>query len=352
MLQVVALALRYPTYNFTAWSDSASALKSIQTWLDDISVDGGLGELEDLRCFPLGQRPNNLLLRKVQAHTELASLPNSSLMPAIGNWVADIAAKAAEANDLPCIKETATDIVHWPHLQSENLFMFCQYLIEVTKAVAELKRVHQHRRDEICLESSCDPTDWVLLQPSQEGCTCVDLPWHLPPGKKQYQWPTWHLQSLMDWCRLLQWPAPSEEWHAISGVTFLELLVNYVVCSGRLPPVPLQEAPQREYVDPLTAEGILCPIILRETVVAFVATVKALDKLCGCQTWPSPRHHRIHCLSFLGVRDGRKGLLIRPVFPRANETARLLGKVLENDCGEHLRTFAPKQCCQAPNTGE
>ena len=169
LLQVVALALRYPTYNFTAWSDSASALKSIQTWLDDISVDGGLGELEDLRCFPLGQRPNNLLLRKVQAHTELASLPNSSLMPAIGNWVADIAAKAAEANDLLCIKETATDIVHWRHLQSENLFMFCQYLIEVTKAVAELKRVHQHRRDEICLESSCDPTDCMGTVATQSG---------------------------------------------------------------------------------------------------------------------------------------------------------------------------------------
>ena len=87
----------------------------------------------------------------------------------------------------------------------------------------------------------------------------------------------------MEWARLLQRPVhrhPPEYYH-LSRITFLELMINYVICSKRLPPARTTLQGRQCHVDPLQEKGMLHLVVLRESLVSFR---------------PSARRHRLHCL--------------------------------------------------------
>ena len=144
--------------------------------------------------------------------------------------------------------------------------------------------------------------------------------------------------------RQLQWPPATAKpaVHALTGITFLELLANFVVCTGRLPPLRVDTSAKPGWVDLVDCGGILRPVVLRDVLLGFLAAVKSLDKLLGIRCWPSQRHHRLHCLTIFGHRDGRKGLLLRPKLPCLKQTGDVVSKLVETGCGEVLREVALK----------
>ena len=352
LVQVVLLASRHQQYMFQEWTDSSSALQCLEAWLGGRSVssiEAPIGDLLLLQLLP-ARRPPNLRLLKVQAHQDFKDLPDSELLPAVGNWAADEAAKAAEKSDLCCVPDYVNAIADWTQLQEDRFFMFCQYLLELMTAVVALRKQHRdvqrpgHRHDHD--EGTAADRLWLALQPTV-STWCVDLPFCLgmPLSPAQHTWPEWFLMSLLEWGRLLQWPTADQKpaCHHLSGITYLELLVNYVVCTKRLPPLRITWQEKSCYVDPLQAEGILQPVIVRESLVNFLAGIACLDKRLGFKLWPSARHHRLHSLEAYGDVNGRKGLLDRPVLHRIDTTGRLLGDLLQNSCGEILRSFSLKQ---------
>ena len=349
LVQVVLLADRYDCYTFQAWSDCSSALQCMQTWLDGMPRSAIAAPVGDLFQLLPDQRPANLQLHKVKAHQDFKGLNDQEFVAARGNWAADLTAKAAEKADLSCVPDYANEIAEWSQNQEANLFMFCQYLLEVTKAVADIRKRRQ--RTALSLTSAVEDgsgveQQWLALQP-RGASWCVDLPFSIgqPPRKQPLQWPDWFLLSLLEWGRLLQWPQTDQThaYHHLSGITFLELMVNYIVCTKRLPPLRSTWQGLACYVDPLQAEGILQPVVVRELLVNFLAAIAALDKRIRGKLWPSQRHHRLHSLESYGETNGRKGLLDRPFLPHVEETGSVLGALLQNSCGETLRTYSLKQ---------
>ena len=105
-------------------------------------------------------------------------------------------------------------------------------------------------------------------------------------------------------------------------MTFLELLDNFVVVSGCLPPVCLRGSAgtRRTYVDALSPEGCLEPVPLRESIVAFVAIAHFVRKHVAVNAWPSAVHSKLRTLQLLGQTSTRKGVLKRPVMEQRQAT--------------------------------
>ena len=349
LVQVARLANRHPEYIFQTWTDSSSALQCLTAWLHGREIQTITAPVGDLLQHLPNQRPGNLQLFKVKAHQTFHDLADEDLPVALGNWAADEAAKAAEKADLSCVPEYVQEVADWYQEQESRFYMFCQYLLELTKAVTRLRKTAgagaATPRGTTELEAP-QAQQWRALQPTLPTC-CVDLPFHVgPPKRKQIPaWPEWFLLSILEWGRELQWPqaANTDGYHHLSGITFLELMVNYVVCTKKLPPVRSTWQGETCYVDPLQAAGILQPIVVRESLVNFLAAVACLDKRLGMRIWPSARHHRLHCLECFGEVNGRKGLIDRPILPRLDLTCRVLGELLQTSCGESLRSFSLKQ---------
>ena len=144
------------------------------------------------------------------------------------------------------------------------------------------------------------------------------------------------------WLRQLWWSEPDGELQRFSGITYLELLVNFVLVTARLPPRTVKDpVTKKQAVVELTArEGILMPANLREMLSAFSIMVAQTCKRC---TWNPLKHkHRKICsLVYLGVGKPRKGLQRRPALPREQETGEQLFKVLcSSSPGEALRDLA------------
>ncbi|CAE7736117.1 unnamed protein product, partial [Symbiodinium sp. CCMP2456] len=350
LVQTAIIATDHPEHVFHVWADSSSALRTLQAWLDcspeEAPPPSPAGDI--LALLP-ARRPCNLALHKVKSHQNLREAPPTELLYALGNHVADTAAKAAEKDDLPGLRNQLDSVAQWCGEQEENLFAFFQYLLEVTKAVANLRSG---------LDQQVADNSWAEADEAgrlQQWCALngPEQRYFLPPAgpadptraiQQQTAWPPQFLHCLYSWSQQLRWPAADATFtpHKLAGITFLELLTNFVVCTGRLPPVQLKSGTALQWIELTDATGILHPVVLRDVLLGFLAAVRCLDKALGVRCWPSQRHHRLHCLRLFGHRDGRKGLLLRPLLPQALSTGDLVAKIATSCCGEVLRDFALK----------
>ncbi|OLQ09235.1 hypothetical protein AK812_SmicGene7188 [Symbiodinium microadriaticum] len=211
----------------------------MQKWLDSpFGAQPPLSSAGDLLALLPRYRPTNYRLQKVKSHQDLAAVPLDELLPAIGNHVADVAAKGAEAADMPGLSEQLTAVANWYDEQEANLFTFFQYQLELTKAVGNLTNAAAHATADNQSGIADDNEilgQWCALQDSSQQFSGP------PPGpadamsriSRQTTWPPEFLQSLYAWCQQLQWPAAetSASPHTLAGITYLELFTNFVVCT-------------------------------------------------------------------------------------------------------------------------
>ena len=165
----------------------------------------------------------------------------------------------------------------------------------------------------------------------------LELPLQWPQAPR---WPQWFLINLWTWRQTLVWPQQTDRrLQRGEGITFLELLLNFVVVTCRLPPVSSEL--DDSMADPLSPDGILRPLTLRELVTNLVSATDYLTRACGQAFWGVKRHHRIYTLTLLGERSPRKGLRRRPGMLAERHTAELLVKVIQNaHSPEIVRDFA------------
>ena len=141
------------------------------------------------------------------------------------------------------------------------------------------------------------------------------------------------------WLALLQWP-PLEDFDIDitqdSGISFFELLVNMMVCTGNLMPIPL--CPGERYTDyclyPSDQEALL-PISQKTVncqVHAFEKFIRQLENLAGCTVIPPyPKNVKQPCKSLLrlGFHPKAAGVSRRPVIPKAKETMKIVSEYLD-----------------------
>ena len=136
--------------------------------------------------------------------------------------------------------------------------------------------------------------------------------------------------------------SPRQDKHR--GISYLELLLNFVATECVLPP-KLQGRPGRGiYLDLLQGPGRLCPFALKEVMLTFVAALKTLTRVTGVQLLRSKAHHRIRSLSmYPGEGLGRKGILDRAQMQELQRTSELLEGYMAAKALEGLRSFCLQQ---------
>ena len=153
-------------------------------------------------------------------------------------------------------------------------------------------------------------------------------------------WPPWFTQPLWNWLHGLGWASVAPRADRLRGITYLELMVNFIVTAGILPPLLRGRSGKGKYVSLLYGDGRLCNFTAQESLLTFVAAVKALTRVAGDYLLPAAPHHRIMTLSmFPSEANGRKGLLDRPTFGHQQSTFELLRSFLDQKSAECLRHF-------------
>ena len=328
------------------WSDSQNALQAIINATKGATMPRDLSFCADLVPANLEMLMRGATFHKVKAHQQLepCSLdgPSWPLVAPLGNAIADEAAKAALRNDLDIADETCARVAHWRVQQAEYYYLFCQFLVQLTLLVVPARREDRSKAAKaLSAETATNPAClWLGLQPSLEFATVRVL---FPDGWEQRhsEWLQWYTSALFLWLKQLRWPNGLPPDRTYAGTTFFELLINFVITTGVLPPVRSQTSSQGSWTNLLEATGVMLPVVVREMIVQLISTVDRIRKVDGIEVWPSPRHHKIRSLQPCDQGTPRKGLLFRPWLPSVQLTSTALKNVLTSDCpGECLREIA------------
>ncbi|CAE7442603.1 unnamed protein product [Symbiodinium sp. CCMP2592] len=308
LCQAAWVAQSFPQGQITIWSDSQTALK-LSRALQQQTAETNHFASDLIADVPAG----------VFESTKLRRLYSSKGRPP------DVA------------QDTCAEVAAHYQEQHDRFLAYCQYQVE-------LLRVAKPLRAEACREQKLNyqVEDLTRLAVSNRWNQLQLLPAvteHEETISERLSASRDYKTALKEWSSLLVWPSEVRFDHAFIGVTFLELMINFIVCAGMLPRVGARSA--QDGVDLLSAQGILQPVVLRELVVSFIASISWSEKAERCTWFDSPPHRRIRSLEFAGLCTARKGLLKRPVMPRYGETIRCAYKVLTSQSpGETLRDAA------------
>ena len=253
-------------------------------------------------------------LQKVKSHhQDLDQVPDGLLRAALGNLKADDAAKAARAQDLSCVLEAADRVASWREQQARMLKKYFVYLVELAQLVVPVKQsLLRADRDSVPqLDIGVARSRWLS---HNDG---VGLPSVLPDLGADIllvlQWPPWFTETVWRWAGSLLWPPVGSQTSSVPGVTYLELMVNFIVCEGILPPRLCRRGHHRRWINLCLGQGLLSPVVVTELLLTFVAVIRSLSRRTQQVLLQGKAHNGIRSLCPLSSEQGgRKGLQIRP----------------------------------------
>ncbi|CAE7774452.1 unnamed protein product, partial [Symbiodinium sp. CCMP2456] len=259
LLQAGRIASSIPALPSLVGSDSQFGLRA-QSRLQacpELPRESNVADLGDgdvANWFPASLRGH-----KVQAHRCLRDVPTDELVCAAGNFAADLAAKQALQNDLPLAGSICSEIAAWRREQGHVVVPARRALRQQTVGAAAGPGLTN------CGEFS----QWLAFSPEE---TQPLTPRAFPAeGFPTGGWPLWFLEKIWQWVFQLQWGRQDHLDKRDRGITYLELLANFVVCTAACPPVPGDGA--KVMLDQLATEGILQPLYVRNAIAFMVQAV-------------------------------------------------------------------------------
>ena len=276
-------------------------------------------------------------LCKIASHQKLEDLWGLPCWLAAGNAAADSAAKLALMDDFDFVVDRLDTAAQYLREQKDYLRLVWAYLLQLSET--ENQRIKAVR-------SASAPTDEVPTTASSSTCLAKweqlnegsFVTWALPPSSREVllacSWPPWYTLPLWSWLRQLRWRRTEAVHRRVPGITYVELLLDFVVSTGVLPPDSLA-ASNREATAPRQWTR---PFTVRMLVHNFVETIGQLERLCGYSLW-GPRRKKVFSLQYLNVDNPRRGLQYRPFIRDGPTVGTLLQKVLVTDSVDSLQRF-------------
>ena len=346
LLQVCILALREPHVSYHVHVDSAYALQFLdRLGLSRVTGKGPATDVDLCEWTGVWVKPNNVFCHKVRSHSDLHAAPVSVARHALGNAMADMAAKAARQRDAP-------------------------FLYDILDAIDERQRIHQDMlRSYLAYQQTC-------AQIASAAIACdnkVDPEGVMPQGTEMEQlaewdalvpaslmqlvypelqttwleaspWPPWYTRALWEWCTELRWPAASDAPKQLAGVTLLELLADFMATTGFAPPVGSVAGAQAS-IPLMSAAGRVLPVSLKELVITLSAGIKYLESVSKTSLMLGVSYKRVPCLRVLGCHASRRGYIPRPQLASQGEAGRLVLAFLKSDnqaevVRKHLKPFS------------
>ncbi|CAE7237381.1 unnamed protein product [Symbiodinium sp. CCMP2592] len=340
VLQAIRAAWTGGFVDLEIWTDSQYVL---QLWQAGSASPGDPNY--DLSVQLLHWRAPSIRLRKVASHQNLDTLTGMAQWHAAGNHVVDLAAKAAVRADLDLVTNILDAAAQHVSSQTDVLLLFWRYLLALSLAESRLLRLQQAPplgSEELPTAGQDDDAgaqqqrrglqSWLCLNQGQSAVS--NLPDLMRPVMLACSWPPWFTVPLWKWLRALRWQSLPPRSRAPDGVTYLELLVDFVVSTGVVPPESLEQAvsvsvPQTTWPRPVTT---------RTWTHVLVEAVRQLERLSRLQIW-GPKRNKVFSLRHLQVATARHGLPCRPIFQQPRVVGDLLQAVLRQGSTTPLQQY-------------
>ena len=295
--------------------------------------------------------PNIHRLVKVKAHENICledGLEKSWLK--LGNLIADEAAKASITNEITEIKELAKSIFSHNQNQKKALRSVFQYLIDFNKL--SQKDSKQNPEDDVTPPEkdgqTSDKQNNPLVnkkksfQSIAESWKVLD-PIHIPfiqPTDELLLCCSWGMEVAFDvyqWAQTIKWPTCKEPMKGDCGITFLELLANFLLVTGKTIPVTIKRLGTRITWAPfLSEQALIQPQRTRSAMAQAVvldSIIQQLNRIFNFALFPIPKRIGIKSLSHFGhcTLQKRTGYVCRPELQHTKETIFLVNSFL-SDC--------------------
>ena len=166
-------------------------------------------------------------------------------------------------------------------------------------------------------------------------CTDVTFPadWTIFHAGTMGAYFTW---SLYGWLHTLQWPEDGMHPDTADGVTWLELLVNFVVVSGTLPPLAVLHDTKPRHVPQSDPLAMATPQSLTTVAQNFSCTSLQLQRLLGRTVLEGNLSRKIFTLGAVAQSaQPRKGLDRRPRMRELARTGEALNAIVADNYSFH-----------------
>ena len=293
-------------------------------------------------------------LVKVKAHEDicLADGVEKSWLK-LGNLLADEAAKASLVNEISEIKDLAKNIFSHNQSQRKSLHSVFKYLVDFNKLS---QKDAKQREDREIIPSNPDgqnnaSQDQQLVN-RKMSFTLVAETWkisdpiHIPfaqPTNDLLLCCSWGMEVAFDvyqWAQTIKWPSCKEPLKGDCGITFLELLANFLLVTGKTIPVTIKRlgtritwAPfnsEQAYIQPQRARSAMAQAVVLDSII------QQLNRIFNMAIFPMPKRIGIKSLSHFGhcTLQKRTGYVCRPELKHTKETIFLVNAFL-NDCRDN-----------------
>ena len=147
-------------------------------------------------------------------------------------------------------------------------------------------------------------------------------------------WPPWFTFAIWRWLQERRWSDSVRQGRCHFGVSYLELLVDFVVQTGVCPPDSLQ-ASLRDTTQPLFWTRTFT---VRQLTHNLVEAVRQLERLSGQRLF-GPKRNKVFSLRMLGHQTACHGLSRRPYMKNCETVGALLQSVLAQNSVEPIQRF-------------
>ena len=276
------------------------------------------------------------------------ALQAANLWP--GNQAADSACDAALAQDLPMLHDLTAAAAEHLEVQDDRLHAVYRYYLDLDAVV------QRHRSAAACLDPDvastpdlADAGTVVAAADVQQWIRDRSRPWHGPPCRPpvcfermsgswglDYCWTAWH------WAQTLTWVTPAQR-TACSETTTLELLCNYVVVTGTLPPMMLSgTGGAKVRVDSLSEQARLQPASVRYWLLSLTRVLQQIQKSTHWSLLPGKRSPKVYSLNCFGATYSRAGTRSCATMIYAGLTADLLQQVVARPLAQTFYSYLQK----------
>ena len=300
-------------------------------------------------------KPPQQKVYKVKSHVDsLGVHDNGQSYIHLGNEIADTAAKQAVGTIPAPLRNESEQLFHAEKKDQCTLGKVLAYAAKIT--ITYLARVaDSESQDGVRMNGS---QKIQVMQNWNPPCTryAVLIPQEL---KEACMWGTAFCESIQAWLQQLQWPL-----HPVPGdpgVAWLELFINWLVCSGmEIPRVlkpskdELAKLPKDTYAMRTSQQDstvLLLPFTWTQAAKDFEGAIRVLQRRVEQEFLPWSARIKVTTLTVYGAKGKVAGFSRRPVMPMQDETLKMMlkGFAGKSDfalAGDEIQNSPPQRTCK------
>ena len=315
-----------------------------------------------METFARFWNPEKHRLQKVKAHQDISCDDEVDVnWLKLGNFVADETAKTSLAKESEEVKFLAKSILSHNKSQMCALRKVFRYMVDFNQVSQKETQKNEDNSEYSQHQTEMGNADqknnkvkgkqsfrhiaesWRIVDP-------VSIPFVVPTTELLLCC-SWGMEAAYDvykWAQTLKWPSHKEPIKGDCGITFLELLANFLLVTGKTIPVTIKRLGTRITWAPFASkQALIQPKRARSAMAQAVvldSIIQQLNKIFNFALFPMSKRIGIKSLSHFGhcTLQKRTGYVCRPELQHTKETIFLVNAFL-SDCYNNQNYNLPMQ---------